>query len=364
MLQEETEELGKVTVVQDLQRIQSAGKHLLELINDILDLSKIEAGKMGLHLEYFDVAKMIEEIASTVQPAVTKNINTLKVDLAKNAGEMRADLTKVRQILLNLLSNSCKFTDHGTIWLKVDRKTIDHREWFHFEVRDTGIGITVDQKENLFQEFTQADASIARKYGGTGLGLAITHRFIQMMRGTVTVDSQPGQGSTFSVLLPTEVIMEWDETTRPQLSPGMPAPVPVRPGRGTILVIDDDPAVRDLTSRLLNKIGFHVVTSTSGEEGLQLAKEIRPILITLDVMMPEMDGWNVLKHLKADPGLAEIPVIMVTIVDNEPMGIGLGASNYLIKPVDREKLAILVEKYGLPSPSKDLIAIPEVAIRS
>ena len=178
---------------------------MLALINDILDLSKIEAGKMGLHLETFDVAQMIEEIASTVQPAVAKNTNTLQVDVAKNVGEMHADLTKVRQILLNLLSNSCKFTDHGTISLKVDRRTIDHRDWLQFEVRDTGIGITAEQKENLFREFSQADTSIARKYGGTGLGLAITHRFIQIMRGTITVDSQPGRGSTFTIQLPAEV---------------------------------------------------------------------------------------------------------------------------------------------------------------
>lgn len=366
MLEEETQELGKVAVVQDLQKIQSAGKHLLALINDILDLSKIEAGKMGLNVEAFDVAQVVKEIASTIQPAVTKNTNTINVDVAKNAGEMRADLTKVRQILLNLLSNSCKFTDHGTISLKAERKTIDHREWLKFEVGDSGIGMTAEQRENLFREFSQADPSIARKYGGTGLGLAITHRFVQIMRGTVTVESQPGRGSTFTIHLPADITLEGGEPARSQPPVEIPAASqPARTDRGTILVIDDDPAVRDLMSRFLAKLGFYVVTGESGAEAIRLAKKVDPVLITLDVMMPEMDGWGVLKQLKADPGLAEIPVIMVTVVDNEPMGAALGASSYLMKPVVRERLAVLVEQYRSARPSRDnRAAPPERAIRN
>jgi two-component system, sensor histidine kinase and response regulator len=366
MLEEETQESGETAAVQDLQKIQSAGKHLLSLINDILDLSKIEAGKMGLHLETFDVAQMSEEIVSTVQPAVAKNANTIQVDVAKNAGKMRADLTKVRQILLNLLSNSSKFTDHGVISLKVDRTTIDRHDWLRFQVIDTGIGITAEHKENLFREFSQADTSIARKYGGTGLGLAITYRFVQMMRGNIGVDSKPGQGTTFTIQLPAEVHLENNESARSQLPvDGQLATQPVQQDRGTILVIDDDPAVRDLMSRSLTKLGFHAVTGRSGTEGLELAKKIRPLLITLDVVMPEGDGWSILQHLKAEPGLKEIPVIMVTIVDNEPMGIALGASGYLIKPVDRERLAVLVEQYGPPRPSEeDPSANPECAIHS
>ena len=366
MLEEETQELGKVTVVRDLQKIQSAGKHLLALINDILDLSKIEAGKMGLHLEKFDVAQMIEEIASTLQPAVAKNSNSLQVVVAQNAGEMRADLTKVRQILLNLLSNSCKFTDHGTISLKVDRSTIDHCDWLRFEVRDTGIGITAEQKENLFREFSQADTSIARKYGGTGLGLAISHRFSQIMRGTITVDSKPGRGSTFTIQLPAEVTMLGSEPAQSQLPAAFPAASQLNQlDRGTILVIDDDPAVRDLMSRFLMKQGFQVVTGDSGKEGLRLAKQIDPVLITLDVEMPEMDGWRVLQQLKADSDLAEIPVIMVTVADSEPRGFELGASSYLVKPVDRERLAVLVEQCRIARPpARKTSAILERAIRS
>jgi two-component system sensor histidine kinase/response regulator len=366
MLEEETQESGETAAVGDLRKIQSAGKHLLSLINDILDLSKIEAGKMGLHLETFDLAQMIEEIVSTVQPAVAKNNNTMQVDVAKNAGKMHADLTKVRQILLNLLSNSCKFTDHGAISLKVSRMTLDDHEWLQFQVKDTGIGITEEHKENLFREFSQADSSIARKYGGTGLGLAITNRFIQFMRGTITVESKPGQGSTFSILLPAEVNLESGDPARANAPVEVPlATQQVQPDRGTILVIDDDPVVRELMSRSLAKLGFRTVTGKSGMEGLDLAKQFHPLLITLDVMMPEMDGWGVLKQLKADPGLAEIPVIMVTIVDNEPMGIGLGASGYLIKPVDRDRLAILVDQYGLPRQSEqNAAATPEFTLHS
>ena len=346
MLEEETEGLGKETVVGDLQRIQSAGKHLLALINDILDLSKIEAGKMILHLETFDAAQMIGEIVSTVQPAAAKNASTVQVNVG-NVREMHADLIKVRQILLNLLSNACKFTDHGVISLNVGRRLIDGRDWLQFEVGDTGIGMTPQQTKKLFKEFSQVDTSISRKYGGTGLGLAITYRFIQMMRGTIEVESEPGCGSTFTVRLPAEIRLEGGEPTISPLAINIPAlSQTVPPNRGTILVIDDDPAVGDLMLRSLTKLGFRVLVGTSGAEGLRLAKEVRPFLITLDVMIPEPDGWSVLRQVRADPELADVPVIMVTVLDDEPMGIKLGASSYMIKPVDRERLAILVEKYA------------------
>jgi two-component system, sensor histidine kinase and response regulator len=349
MLEEETEGLGKETVVGDLQKIQSAGKHLLALINDILDLSKIEAGKMILHLETFDVAQVIEEIVSTVQPTAAKNASTVQVNVA-NVSEMHADLTKVRQILLNLLSNACKFTEHGVISLNVDRRTIDGRDWLRFEVGDTGIGMTPQQRDKLFREFSQVETSISRRYGGTGLGLAITYRFIQMMRGTIDVESEAGRGSKFTVLLPAEVTLDGGDPARSQPAVDNPALSEiVQPNRGTILVIDDDPAVGDLMFRFLTKLGFRVLVAASGAEGLRLAKEVRPMLITLDVIMPEVDGWNVLRQLRVDPELDKVPIIMVTVMDDEPMGIDLGASSYMIKPVDRERLAILVERYAGPT---------------
>jgi signal transduction histidine kinase/FixJ family two-component response regulator len=348
MLEEEAQDAATVETVQDLQKIKSAGKHLLALINDVLDLSKIEAGKMGLHLETFDVAGTIEEVVTTLRPAIEKNNNTLRVHLADDVGMMRADITKVRQILLNLLSNACKFTDHGTISVDVDQSTEEGLDWLRFRVTDTGIGISTKQKKNLFQEFAQADTSIARKYGGTGLGLAITQRFVQLMKGRIGVESQPGEGSIFTVYLPAEVT---PETVGPIQAEGnsdaSDTVSEMKTDRDTILVIDDDAAVRELMSRYLGKLGFNALTVASGEEGLRFAKQVRPVLITLDVVMQDCDGWSVLSKLKADPELSKIPVIMVTIVDNEARGLDLGASNYLIKPVDRERLAVVIEKHRI-----------------
>jgi len=348
MLEEETRDSGKIENVQDLKKIQSAGKHLLSLINDVLDLSKIEAGKMGLHLETFEVSQVIEEMVTTLQSAAAKNANSIHVHLAENVSVMKADITKVRQILFNLLSNACKFTDHGTISVNVEQIKSEDRDWIRFQVHDTGIGISAKQKENLFQEFAQADASIARKYGGTGLGLAITHRFVQLMKGQINVESEPGQGAIFTVQLPAQVVIESTESKQSE-SAGkvLAASSETKTGLETILVIDDDPSVRDLMSRFLTKLNFHVVAAANGEEGIRLAKQVHPLLITLDVVMPDCDGWAVLNRLKSDSELAEIPVIMVTVVDNEAMGLELGASNYLIKPVDRDRLAVLVEKHRI-----------------
>ena len=358
MLEEETRDSGKLENQQDLRKIQSAGKHLLSLINDVLDLSKIEAGKMGLHLETFDVSLMVEEMVTTLQPAIAKNANTVQVRMADDIGMMRADATKVRQILFNLMSNACKFTDHGTISLDVSQSAMEGQEWIRFRVKDTGIGISAKQQEKLFQEFSQADATISRKYGGTGLGLAISHRFVQMMKGRIGVESQAGQGSTFTVYLPAQVTLDVAETAQIEGAGGTVAgSAQHKPEVDTVLVIDDDPAVRDLMSRFLTKSGFRAVAAADGEEGLRLAREVNPLVITLDVIMPEYDGWDVLRKLKSDPRLAQIPVIIVTVVDNQAMGLDLGASNYLIKPVDRDRLAVLIEKHRLarnlsPSESK------------
>jgi CheY-like chemotaxis protein/nitrogen-specific signal transduction histidine kinase len=348
MLEEETRDSGNGDNVEYLRKIQTAGKHLLCLINDVLDLSKIEAGKMALHLETFEVPVMIEEIVTTLQPAIAKNANTVHVHVTEEVNTMRADITKVRQILFNLLSNACKFTDHGTISVKVDQRNEEGQYWIRFQVSDTGIGITAKQKENLFQEFAQADASIARKYGGTGLGLAITQRFVHMMRGRISVESEPGKGSAFTVCLPSQVVLEAAESPLSDRTDDVQTVIPeIKPDLDTILVIDDDSAVRDLMTRFLTKLGFRVVAAASGEEGFRLAKQIRPLVITLDVIMPDCDGWVVLNKLKADADLAETPVIMVTVVDNDVMGFNLGASSYLVKPVDRDRLAVLIENHRL-----------------
>jgi len=354
MIQEEIQESGQIHNVQDVQKIESAGKHLLALINDVLDLSKIEAGKMALHIESFEPAAMVQELVATLQPAIAKNANRIDLELSDDLGAMQSDITKVRQILANLLSNAAKFTDHGTISLNVDRTDSDGQQWIRFRVRDTGIGISPEQQQNLFKEFAQADVSIARKYGGTGLGLAISHRFAQLMGGHMSVESQPGQGSLFAVVLPAQINAEDSAvpSAKPEKEQAVPPSKPKQRAE-TILVIDDDPAVRDLMSRFLGKLGFDVVAAATGEHGLTLAKRIRPAVITLDVVMPGMDGWKVLKSLKTDSELSGIPVIMVTIVDNEVASANLGASGHLVKPVDRDRLADLIERCRAPYTSTD-----------
>ncbi|HEV8533515.1 MAG TPA: GAF domain-containing protein [Methylomirabilota bacterium] len=352
MLEEEAQDLGQEAFVPDLAKINTAGKHLLELINSVLDLSKIEAGKMDLYLETFAVADTIRDIAAVIQPLAEKNRNRLDVRCAPDAGSMYADLTKLRQALFNLLSNACKFTEEGVVGLTVSREAVDGTDRLVFAVSDTGIGMTPEQMDRLFQEFSQADASVTRRYGGTGLGLALSRRLARMMGGDITVESEAGRGSTFTMHVPATVAKAGAEPT-----------LTVAPATGaeTVLVIDDDPAVRDLVQRFLTKEGFRVAVASSGEEGLRLAKELRPDAITLDVIMPGLDGWAVLSRLKADADLAEIPVIMLTLVDDRNLGYTLGATEYLTKPLDRERLLAALRKHRQDLPV--LVVDDDPAIR-
>jgi CheY-like chemotaxis protein/two-component sensor histidine kinase len=356
MLQEEAEDLGQEDFTPDLQKIQFAGKHLLALINDILDLSKIEAGRMDLYLETFDLPSMVQEAVTTIQPLVEKNRNTLTVHCADNLGTIQADLTKVRQSLFNLLSNACKFTEQGTIRLAVSRETVDGAAWVTLRVTDTGIGMTPEQTGRLFQAFAQADASTTRQYGGTGLGLTITRHFCRMMGGDITVESALGQGSTFTIRLPAEVV-DPKAAAAPRVE-ALPASA-VLEGAPTVLIIDDDPTVHDLMQRFLRREGLRMVATASGAEGLRLARELRPDAITLDVMMPGMDGWAVLTALKADPNVADIPVIMLTIVDDKNMGYALGAADYLTKPIDWDRLAALLQKYRCAHPPCSVLVVED-----
>ncbi len=345
MLQEDAADLGAEQLTDDLGKINAAGKHLLELINAVLDLSKIEAGKMELYLESFDVAELVRDITAVIQPLAGKNGNRLDLDCPGAIGSMHADLTKVRQALFNLLSNACKFTEGGTVSLTVAREPADGQEWMVFGVQDTGIGMTPEQLAKLFEAFTQADAATTRRFGGTGLGLALSRRLCRMMGGDITVESESGRGSTFTIRLPARVAEAVEETA----APAEPAESAF-PGVGTVLVIDDEPAVRDLMQRFLAREGFRVVTAAGGEEGLRRARELRPDAITLDVMMPGMDGWAVLSALKADPDTAEIPVVMLTIVDDKNLGYALGASDYLTKPIDRERLVTVLKQHRRDRP--------------
>ncbi|MEA3058591.1 MAG: hypothetical protein QOE50_3 [Sphingomonadales bacterium] len=344
ILFEDAQSAGRESETADLRKIQDAGKHLLGLIDNILDLSKIEAGKMTLYLETFELRPMIDSVAATVTALAKKTGNVLVVNCADEVGTIRSDLTKVRQILFNLLSNACKFTRNGTITLTALRDKNEAVDWIEFQVRDTGIGMTPDQQAKVFEAFTQADDSTTRTYGGTGLGLAITKSFCRLMGGDVTLTSEAGKGTTFMVRLPavtraasdTAVSAAEKRSAGPQVTEPEHAPI--------VLVVDDDPNARELLRRHLQRGGYAVRTAANGEEAMQLARTLQPDVVTLDALMPQMDGWAVLSAMKEDAVLAEIPVIMVTIVDNQSIGFSLGAADYLIKPIDRDRLVRAVEK--------------------
>ncbi|HET7250188.1 MAG TPA: response regulator, partial [Gemmatimonadales bacterium] len=339
MLEEESEERGLGEIVPDLQKIRSAGKHLLSLINDVLDLSKIEAGRTELFVESFDTGALVKDIATTVRPLLDRNANRLEVHCAADVGTMQSDQTKLRQVLLNLLSNAGKFTERGVIALSVWRVRDADGDWMNFVVRDSGVGMTDEQIGRVFEAFAQADASITRRYGGTGLGLAITRRFCHMMGGEIAVESRPGAGSTFSVRLPAAMALS-------EPSAGAAGRVTAAADDApTVLVIDDDPNVLELLRRILGREGYRVATALTGEAGLALARELEPTAITLDVLMPGTDGWTVLGALKADPALAAIPVVMLTMLDDAAMGYAFGASEFLTKPVDRVRLLQVLAQY-------------------
>src|ERR1700751_3348184 len=345
---------GTEKAAEPLRRVHRAGNHLLRLINQVLDLSKIEAGKLELSAETVNLAPLLEDVIGTARQLAEQNKNRLVVESPENLGSLTVDPMRLRQILLNLLSNACKFTKGGEVKLGVKR-VVDGRNWIEIAVTDTGIGMTPEQQVKLFEEFTQADSSTARQYGGTGLGLAITRKLARMMGGDVTVASEPGKGSVFTVRLPASA------DSQARSSPGSDGRR--APTAGCVLVIDDDATARELIADHLKVEGFSVVTAVGGVEGLKLAKELRPIAITLDVMMPDLDGWSVLAALRQDPELAEIPVIMITIVDEHRRGIALGAGGYLNNPIDRERLRHVIGRFRAPARPTRLLMVEDDAVQ-
>jgi GAF domain-containing protein/CheY-like chemotaxis protein len=340
MLLEDARDFKRDDELEPLDRVLRAARHLLALINDILDLSKIEAGRMELHLESFPLVPTIEDVAKTVEPMAAKNANRMVIDCPPDFGTIHADQTRLRQALLNLASNANKFTENGTVTIAGRAQQLDGRDWITIAVTDTGIGMTDEQMGRLFQEFSQADASTSRKYGGTGLGLAISRHFCRLMGGDIAVESKPGKGSIFTIRLPR--VIESVETLSTQgewKARGEPVhPIAEETEEPLILVVDDDATVRELVVRHLERAGFAVVAARGGQEGLRLVRELRPAAVTLDIMMPDLDGWTVLAAIKGDPELADIPVVLMSIVDQKNRGYALGAADYLVKPVDRAKL--------------------------
>jgi signal transduction histidine kinase/CheY-like chemotaxis protein len=322
---------------QDLTAIYNAGQHLLGLINDILDLSKIEAGRMELQFSEVDMREIIRGVMSTAVGLTRDKPIELRQEVPEDLPPVWADAQRARQVLLNLVSNAAKFTDQGFIavraWADESFVTI--------AVQDTGIGIPREKQEEIFQEFTQVESGTTRRYGGTGLGLAIARRLVELMGGRIWVESEVGKGSTFFFTLP---------RARPRLA-GEP-----RPGRPVILCIDDDPGVITLYRRYLEKHGFEVVGLTDPREALETARRLRPDAITLDIMMPQKDGWTVLQELKADPQTRAIPVIICSILDERGQGFSLGAAEYLVKPFTEEELLEAIQRVdGRPRPLKVLV---------
>ncbi len=367
LLLADAEAEGRQEAVEDLTRVMDSARHLLNLINEILDLSKIEAQKMELHLERFPVAQVIKEVNNTLGPLAAKRGNQLVVDVEGDLGTTLCDLVKLRQSLLNLLSNANKFTNQGRVTLAVRRVSRGGEDFLVFRVSDTGIGMTPEQLGKLFQAFQQADSSTSRKFGGTGLGLVITRKFCELLGGSVGVTSQVGVGSTFTIELPAEV-KKPEKPAKAEAKPpaqALPAKV-VPPGlkpvenallqfapppgangsKPLVLVVDDDVNVHQLVERTLALLGCRFRFATNGQEGYQLARELRPTLITLDVDMPVQDGWATIAQIKSDPELAATPVIMLTMSSGDKdLGFTFGAAEFLAKPVEGVQLTRILKRH-------------------
>ncbi|MBD2461410.1 response regulator [Oscillatoria sp. FACHB-1407] len=384
ILQEDMQAEGYVELIPDLNKICSSGKRLLEMINDILDISKIEAGKIEIHPEIFDIQALMDQLATGMQSQIQANHNTLQISCPENVGTMNADLGKVRQILWNLLSNAAKFTQNGAIALSIERHdlpadsapTTDPSDtgWMIFRVTDTGIGISPEQQHTIFQAFTQGDSSPTRRYEGTGLGLAISHRLCTLLGGTIAVESNLNQGSTFTVRLPINAVHERSPIAQsPAQSPSVTSSVaPALPSSSEtetetpalVLVIDNDRTVRDGLVQTLNRRGLRVVTTWCGREGLRLAKELLPDVILLDALMPDRDSWAVLSSLKRDRRLVNIPVLMLASSADSPppaeiqkCAFFLGLCESLSTPDDFRRLSLLLQQHNLGSHPQQVLSV-------
>lgn len=359
-----------------IRNIHSSGKHLLELVNNILDLAKIESGKYEMVYETLPLRDVIEQVVATMKPLSDNKGVDLHVSVSDRAATITADRVKFKQILYNLVSNAIKFTpEGGTISVSADRE--DHPEAFYvsaapglefvrISVRDTGIGISPEDTEKIFDEFEQGGSFLAKQYGGAGLGLALTRKLVELHGGIITVESVPGQGSTFTFLIPSKSPVT--ETPEPAPAEGVTLSYPwARADAPLILVVEDDLATTELLTLHLTKAGYRVAHAFDGFEAIEKAKTLHPFAITLDVLLPKKDGWEVLQELKGNAETADIPVIIHSIVDNKELAFALGAADYLMKPLDRDALIGKLEEISLSRgkrvlPISVLIIEPEAAV--
>ncbi|OQW61871.1 MAG: hypothetical protein A4S17_08950 [Proteobacteria bacterium HN_bin10] len=346
MLQEDAEDTGDSATVKDLDRILTSAKHLLSLIGEILDLSKIEAGRMEAVAAPFDPAAVLAELAETIRPAAAQNGNEVRLHAASDGALANSDVLKLRQCVLNLLSNAAKFTKNGVIEIELDRRAHHGVAQLFVTVRDTGIGMSSEQLSRLFQPFVQADPSITQKYGGTGLGLTITRRLAQLLGGDVLVKSTLGQGATFTLHVPADFAdasLALGAAARVDDLRG-PADAPL------VIVIEDEPDARELAARALTRAGFSVLGVGGGEAGLAMARTRAPALVLLDIFLPDRSGWRVLQSLKNDPKTQDIPVIVLSVNEDRAQAMALGAAQHIVKPADRDMLAATVMRYARARP--------------
>ena len=329
MLSEDCEDLGYDDLLPDLKKITSAGTHLLSLINNILDISKIESGKMELYITSFEIEDVVDVIKDISAPLVSKNNNAFQCNIQDGIGAMRQDETKLRQCLSNLLSNAAKFTEAGTVTLEVDASLEKEIEMVSFKVIDTGEGMSEAGVGKVFEVYTQAERSTSAKHGGTGLGLPLSREMAQMMGGDITLTSELGVGSVFTLKLPRDCPQDEHEVSDSVLEG-------IDDDEKLVVLIDDDVTMHDLIKRTLNKIGLTLVGATDSEKGMQMVRETKPKLLLLDVLMPGRDGWSILRECKSDPELKDMPVIMVSQLNQDTLANSLGADDYITKPIDRE----------------------------
>ena len=346
MLIEDSEDLEPEDFVVDLQKILSSGKHLLGLINGVLDLSKIEAGKMTLYVENVSLRDLFEEVTATAAPLAQKNNNQFICDTPSYADDLvRSDTTKIRQALINLIGNACKFTENGIVRLsaQVERDQQDI-PWVYFRVSDTGIGMSEDQLEKLFKDFSQADASTTRRYGGTGLGLSLSRRLSRLMGGDITVESAVGVGSTFTMKIPRYPAAETSAQVNPDASDHDGVEMQVVDRRGRVLVVDDDDHSLEMIKHFLLKASFDVLSAPNSEAGLEQAKSCDPDILIVDIHASQLSGWDMLAKIRADEKLKTLPVIIVSRDDAKELSVMLGAAGALQHPIDWSRLNHILQR--------------------
>jgi signal transduction histidine kinase/CheY-like chemotaxis protein len=382
ILQFEARKMQRLDFLEDLSAIELAGRHLLGLINEILEISKIHAGKIEVHSEPFTLKQLVEEVVTTIRPLAQKKNNTIETIMLNMPDQMFSDSTRIRQILLNLLGNSCKFTENGKVTLSVTGKVVEGTNWLHFTVLDTGIGIEPEKIPELFEEFTQADNSATRKFGGTGLGLTISKRLAQLLGGDIQATSELGKGSSFTLFLPQDYSQiktfekqsvegwsEWagkyldeDSLSNKEKFDGRRESTQVEFEADQVLVIDDDAIIGNLIRKFLEREGYQVEIAVEANAGFKSVEKNIPQIIILDVRINGGSGWDIFKRLKEHPKLKDIPIVALTDAEEELRARKEGVAEFLPKPLDWDYFVAVLKKYKKTSREFSILIVEDDAI--